>query len=286
MPVMGFIEKLKAIIIMTRPLNSFMTGLAVIFAYLINTNYSPSSSLCFIGFATGFLASSASMLINDYVDLEADKVNKPWKPLPRGVVSSSIVLILSLCALATAILINVFVSQTAFFTVLVLSILAYSYSFLRKYWWSHFVVSIGTTAPFIYGYVLAGSPENTFIFNTIFIVVVFLINSAREFVKSITDIAGDMKLGYSTIAIKYGEKRASIAAFYFSFIGSIIALIIGVLGYASMYYTIILAIAGGLFTFNTYRVYKNPSRDTAYRAKNNMIKAMLLALIGYLLAKI
>ncbi|WFO75530.1 geranylgeranylglycerol-phosphate geranylgeranyltransferase [Desulfurococcaceae archaeon MEX13E-LK6-19] len=283
---MGLGSKIKAIIMMTRPLNSFMTGLAVVFAFLVNNNYMFNTHTCLIGFLTGFLVSSASMLINDYVDLEADKINKPWKPLPQGLVSPVTVLTLSLVLLTIAILINLLISQIAFFTVLVLSIIAYSYSFMRRYWWSHFMVSIGTTAPFIYGYVLAGLPREYLLFNICFIVVIFLINSAREFTKSITDIAGDKKLGYSTIAIKYGEKNAAKAALIFSIIGTIIAVVLGVMGYASIIYTIMLGIAGLWFTANAFKVYINPNKEVAHKAKNNMIKAMLLALIGYLLSRI
>lgn len=284
--MLALTSRVKAIFTMTRPLNSFMTGLAVVFAYLVNTNYKFNYELLAIGFITGYLASASSMLVNDYVDLEADKINKPWKPLPRGIVSPKIVFILSLVFLITAVMINLFVSEIAFFTVLLLATIAYSYSFLRKYWWSHFIVSTGTTAPIVYGYVLAGLPRDTLVLNTLFATVVFLINSSREFIKSVADIEGDRKSGYYTIAVKYGKKTAISTALLIAVAGVIIALLIGFLGFANRVYTITLFASGLWFILNIVKIYREPCKEKVLKTKNSLLKAMLLALIGYLLSRL
>ena len=139
-------------------------------------------------------------------------------------------------------------------------------------------------APFIYGLFLAGLPYSKTLFTMLFSVVVFLINTAREFIKSIGDVEGDLKLGYKTIATVYGVKNASRASLIFSIIGSALAVSIGIFGLANLYYTIILGIAGSIYSYSAYRVYRDYSRDNVLKMKKLMIYMMLLALIGFLLS--
>ncbi len=272
---------------MLRPVNSIMTGLAVVFTYFVMNNYSIGDYLVVaVGFITGFLVSSASMLVNDVVDINVDRVNKPWKPLPRGVFKPSTILYISIAFLATGFVINIFVSIEAFLVVVVLGSIAYCYSFLRRLWWSHYIVSLSTVAPFVYGYVLACLPRDKLYFILLFSIVIFLVNSSREFVKSIADIEGDKMCGYNTIAIVYGVLKASRLALVYAIIASILAVLIGLLGYAGVYYTVVLGVAGLLFTIEAYRVYRNPVREKCIRAKKHMLYYMLLALIGYLLSNL
>ncbi len=280
-------SRLTELFLMMRPPNSFMTGISVLLTYIMVNNYEvPDYMTLLIGFATGYLVSAAAMLINDVVDIEVDKINKPWKPLPRGVFSTSFIIYISLLFIIISIVINIFASISAFITVILFSFIACIYSFLRRYWWSHFLVSISTTAPFIYGYVLAGAPQDKVLLITLFSIVVFLINSAREFVKSIADYEGDKKIGYSTIATKYGKYYAAVVSMIFGIIGSSIAILIGVLGIASIHYLVLLIIASILFIQANYRVLNKASRDICIKAKKQMLIAMLIAIIGFSLASL
>jgi len=268
-----------------RPLNCVMTGLAIVFTYYVLSSYSVLDPLrVLVGFVTGFSASASAMLINDVVDLEVDRVNKPWKPLPRGVFSVSCIRLASLLFLVVAVSINLLVSIELFLVALVFTLIAYGYSYMRCYWWSHFIVSLSTTAPFIYGLFLAGLPREKILFTMLFSIVVFLINTAREFVKSIGDLEGDRRMGYRTIATVYGVEIASKTALALSITGTVLAIAIGLLGYASPLYTIILGISGSIYTYASYRVYREPDRENVLRMKKLMIYMMLLALIGFLLS--
>lgn len=268
-----------------RPLNCLMTGLAIIFTYFVLNSYSIRNYIdLIVGFFTGFLASGAAMLINDVVDLDVDRINKPWKPLPRGVFSVNSIRFISIIFLITAISINIIISLDLFLVALTFSIIAYIYSFTRKYWYSHFLVSISTMAPFIYGLFLSGLPHSKTLFTILFAIVVFLVNTAREFVKSIGDEEGDLKLGYKTITTVYGAKNASKASLILSISGSVLAVLIGIIDLANIYYTIILFIAGSVYVYSTYKVYKDHSKENVIKMKKLMIYMMLLALLGFLLS--
>jgi geranylgeranylglycerol-phosphate geranylgeranyltransferase len=260
-----------------------MTGLAVIFTVFVAEKYIINNYFnVVVGFLTGFLASSASMLINDVVDLDVDKVNKPWKPLPRGVFRPQSIRSISIVLLIVGVMINISVSPTAFLTALIYSMIAYTYSFLRRSWYSQFLVSLAVTGPFIYGLTLAKTGKAIFII--LFSIVVFLINTSREFVKSIADINGDLKYNYKTIATVYGIKNSAKASLLLSLTGSIIAVVIGLAKLAGLVYTVILGVCGVIYTLLALIVVLNPVK--AQTMKNIMIYVMLIALIGFLLSEV
>jgi len=268
---------------MVRFVNCCMTGLAVIFTVFVAEKYMINNYFnVVVGFLTGFLISSASMLINDVVDLDVDKVNKPWKPLPRGVFKPQSIRSISIVLLIVGVMINISVSPIAFLTALIYSIIAYTYSFLRRGWYSQFLVSLAVTGPFIYGLTLAKTEKAIFII--LFSIVVFLINTSREFVKSIADINGDLKYNYKTIATVYGVKNSAKASLLLSITGSIVAVVIGLAKLAGLVYTVILGVCGVLYTLLALIVVLNPVK--AQTMKNIMIYVMLIALIGFLLSEV
>lgn len=268
---------------MIRCVNCSMAGLAVIFTIFVAENYRASNYInIIIGFLTGFLVSSAAMLINDVVDLEVDKINKPWKPLPRGVFKPKSIRNISLVLLVLGVVINVFTSSIALITALIYSIVAYIYSFLRRNLYSQFLVSLAVTGPFMYGLTLAKTEKTVLI--VLFSIVVFLVNTSREFVKSIADVDGDLKYNYKTVATVYGIKNSAKAAFLLSLIGVIVAIVVGLVKLAGLIYTATLGICGVFYTILTLEVVLNPAK--AQTVKNMMIYLMLIALIGFLLSNI
>lgn len=268
---------------MMRPLNSVMTGIAVLFTVFVINGYAIKSlSLALIGFLTGFLISSASMLINDVIDLEVDRINKPWKPLPRGLFNPKSVEYFSIASLMLGVLLNTLSNTQALLTAAAYSIIAYAYNFLRNKWFSHFLVSIATTGPFIYGYSLSINSGERLTFITLFSIVVFLINTSREFVKSIADEKGDRAKGYQTVTTVFGEKFAAKLSLALAISGTLLAVAIGLAGYAGLLYTIILGLSGAVFSSAAIKVLQRPVSEVAQKAKKTMIYSMLFALTGFL----
>ena len=60
-----------------------MIGLAVIVGVVIS-GVTVESYRILCGFLTGFFISSYSMVINDYFDLDVDRINAPNRPLVKG----------------------------------------------------------------------------------------------------------------------------------------------------------------------------------------------------------
>ncbi len=275
---------LKTYIAMMRPLNSFMSGIGVLFAVLVYTGFKQVDPIIYIvGFMTGFLGSASSMLVNDYVDRFVDSVNKPWKPIPSGKASPKKTLYLSIFTALIGIAINILVGLPALLVSAIYIIVGYMYSFVRRYWWSHFIVAFSTTGPIIYGYIVSGSPPNRFGLAVLFSLTIFFVTSGREVLKAIMDIEGDRRYGYNTIPLRYGVENARRIMLILGVIGSAIGILLGVLGYAGLIYTLLMMLAAIIYLYSLYRAYTNTSdREILETSRRNTLYAMLIGLIAFL----
>jgi len=79
--------KIKDAIEILRPINALMGGLTVIIGVL-NTRIGIEPLILIfniiLGVLTYFFISGSGMIINDYYDIEIDKINRPDRPIPRG----------------------------------------------------------------------------------------------------------------------------------------------------------------------------------------------------------
>ena len=65
-----------------------MIGFAVIVGAFVSKPATIDAATLLLGFVTGFAICGYSMVINDYYDIEVDRVNQPDRPLPSGAISS------------------------------------------------------------------------------------------------------------------------------------------------------------------------------------------------------
>ncbi len=267
---------------MMRPLNSFMTGLAVIFSLFVFYRGFPHPIIILIGFITGFMGSAASMLINDYVDRKVDSINKPWKPIPSGKADPVKTKYLSLITLVTGIVINVFLGIGPLVIAFIYSTVGYFYSFLRRYWWSHCIVAFSTTGPIIYGFVLAGMPGDKLLFALLFSTTIFFVTLGREILKAIMDIEGDRRYGYVTLPIRFGVDAARRAMLLIGSVGSAIGVSTGLLGFAGPGYLLFMSIAAVLYMYALIRAYRmTGSIGVLEKSRRQSIIAMLIGLIAF-----
>ena len=209
--------KAKGIIQLMRPINCVMMGFAVfVGAVLANPAFAFGDWLKIAyGFLTGFTLCAAAMVVNDYYDRAIDAVNEPSRPIPSGVVSSRE-------AVALAFVLTVVGFVFAFFTsVLCLGVAAVSWVIVVAYVTvgkrtglpGNFLVSACVATPFIYGSitVLDWVPLNVWLFAA----MAFLSNTGREITKGIVDVKGDVAEGMKTLAVRYGERNAAVAAVVF-----------------------------------------------------------------------
>jgi len=181
-----------------------MAGLGAIIG-AVASGLSPSVLFLYIFFAV-FFVTCAGMTINDYYDVEIDKVNAPQRPLPSGRMSKRQAFVYSIILFSLGILFSAFLNVYCFLLAFLNSILEWIYSrnLKRMFLLGNITVSYFTASAFIFGALI------TFDFQIagIIALLAFLANMGREIFKGIEDIKGDKRMKLDTLPIATGIDSA------------------------------------------------------------------------------
>jgi geranylgeranylglycerol-phosphate geranylgeranyltransferase len=183
--------------------------------------------LLFLILTPAFL-STGTMFHNDITDLESDKINRPKKPVPSGLLKEKTVYYTGLTLMITSIFLGGFVNyrdtgainwECGFFTfVLVIIGLYYNYYGKHHGLVGHMAVAFGVGAiPYWGG--LAVFPNQPLLMLPL-AVAIFFQETGREIMVCAGDYVGDLKAGFKTTPIRHGRKRSMQIAliFYLLFI--------------------------------------------------------------------
>ncbi len=209
-------KKIQAFIEITRPVNLLITFAVVyISAIICSDNFLFTINIVLAGLSAAFVAASGN-IINDYFDFEIDKINRPNRPIPSGVITRKEAVLYYLILSFVAILISYLVSFQAVSVVVLTLILLYFYSYLLKSipLVGNVLVAFCTAFAFIYGGIVVGNINAAFIPA----VFAFLINLIREIIKDIEDLDGDKENNVITFPSKYGLEKTKIILLVLTFI--------------------------------------------------------------------
>ncbi len=199
-------KKLRAYIDLTRPINVAITLASIPVASVLAGAKAGQWREIMIAGLTGGLVAAAANAINDYFDVEIDRINKPSRPIPRGDATKRdawfVWLVLSVIAVVLNFWLNIYALLIVIFAVGIL----YWYSALlkRTIVIGNVVVGLMTGMAFIYGAVVVGNPVRA----VVPAIFAFLINIIREVIKDIEDIEGDRKGNAMTLPVRHGTTPA------------------------------------------------------------------------------
>jgi len=281
-------DKAFAYVRLTRPINCFMMGFAVIVgATLVSQQFSglrwPN---LFFGFLTGFMLTAASMAINDYHDREIDAVNEPSRPIPSGSIKPrealAFALILSALGFAAAFA-NAYLTDIFCFLVAVIAWTAFvTYTTVGKRSGlpGNFLVSVCVSIPLIYGsYAVAGGIElNVLIFAS----MIFLSNTGREITKGIVDVEGDRAQNVRTLAVCYGEKTAAVIATLFYLLAVLLSPLPWLLNLVSLWFVPLVAVTDIGLVVYSFMLLRDYSRENARKVKNVVLLLFIVGLLAFI----
>ncbi len=191
--------------------NSLVIGFAAVTGYVVGENYDV--------YHAGLLFLSAMMIgcygniINDIYDVEIDRINKPWRPLPSGRISIRTAWLLAILmaglGISLSFLINIYCMVIAVSAVFLLY--AYSRWIKRRGFTGNLLIAFLSFLVVVYGGVVTPIPWRSLIPG----LYAFLIIVGREILKGLEDIEGDRRHGVSTIAVKYGVRKALVMGMIF-----------------------------------------------------------------------
>lgn len=259
-----------------RPLNGLMSVLGVwIGSIVAGAPLAPTTPVILAVLST-FLISGAGMAVNDYYDIDADRINKPKRPLPSGRIKLRTALAYLLLLFLLGITLSYFINIYAFAVAAVVSVLLFLYAArLKKVMLvKNIIVSLLVALTFVYGGLAVGN----YIPPLFLAFLAFLSNMGREIYKDIEDVMGDKKADANTLPVKYGVLRAKMIAASFVIAAVLFSFIPYFLGIFSQVYLFFVVIADIAFVAATVA-------PITYSAKICKI-AMFIALLAFFAASI
>jgi len=273
---------ITAIIKISRPVNFFITFFAVIIAALISSKNINDVNIIFAALAMSF-ACSAGNIFNDIIDLEIDKINKPGRVLPKGILSVGFAKILYVTLVIFSLSFSFYngFSSFVFLMIINLVLIFYSAHFKKIILAGNFTVALLTASALIYGAMIAGN-----IYAGIIPALFALFtNFIREIIKDVEDVKGDSANEINTFPKVYGNKKAfqiillsTVLLILFSFVPFVYKI------YSIEFFIIIMAVVNPLFVFMLRILYKSQNLDVIKKAsmivKLNMIIGLIAIYVG------
>lgn len=266
-----------------RPLNCTIMGFAVVVgAVLVDPQLVVAHWLWIVyGFLTGFTLCAAAMVINDYYDRAIDAINEPARPIPSGIVKPQEALVLMAVLSAVGFVFAVLVSALCLAVAAASLVIVATYLTVGKRSGlpGNFLVSACVAIPFIYGSVaVAGAVGLNVVF---FALMAFLSNTGREITKGIVDVKGDAAENVKTLAVRYGERNAAVAAAVFYISAVALTPIPWFIGSVSVWFIpFVLATDVGLAACSALLLLDH-SREKARKIKNTVLLLFILGLLAY-----
>lgn len=272
--------------------NCLMAGIAAVVGVFIAYNIvSANASLLSSGLVTFpiseslkvflvvFLVTGAGNAINDYFDIDIDRINKPERPIPSGKIGLKAALYFSLLLFATGTILAVSINLICGAIALVNSLLLiyYASTLKRTPLMGNIAVGYLTGSTFLFGGAVFF--ENGGI-NGVFVLFLLatLATIAREIVKDIEDIEGDREDGARTLPVIIGAKKAAYLASLIGLVAVLASPVPYLQSLMSMRYLIIVAIADILFAVAVYEIL---GKEDPARSSKMFKMAMAFALISF-----
>lgn len=197
-----------------RPFNCIFVALTVLFGAFYKNVTDLSFNILAAVLTAVFIAASG-YVINDYYDLEIDKINKPKRVLPSGKIKPIFAFNYSIILLSLGILFSFFCGHFLGIIIAItnaLLLLLYAKRLKLMFFWGNLIVAYTAASTFIFGGL---SNEN--VSNSLLVFCyAFLYTLIREIIKDLEDVEGDKSSSGKTLAIKFGLKKTVLVSFLIS----------------------------------------------------------------------
>ena len=277
-------NKIYSYIKLIRPLNCLITALVVIVGGIISSESSSFDNILILASVTAAFAAASGNVINDYFDIEIDKISHPDRPLAAGKIMPSYAIkfysILVLVALTFSFTLNI---QLFVITFSALAILFLYSIYLKKIpLVGNITVALLTALAFFFGGIAVNNAEAAIVPA----VFAFLINLIRELVKDIEDIEGDKLNSVITFPIRFGMSTTKYL------IAILILVLIGFTFYPFInqsykieYFVLVMLIVNPLLIFVLKKLFVGGDKENYHQISSLLKLNMIFGLIAIYLGK-
>ena len=263
-----------------RAKNCLSASIGTIIAGLIASNFDinllPS---ILIAALVVFLICGYGNVINDIFDIEIDRINKPYRPLPSNRISLKNAKLFSFLLLIMGLLFSLF-NKVCFLIALINAVVLYVYAkrYKKNKIIGNLLVAYLTGSVFLFG----GAAVNNMLITLILFLCALFATWSREIIKDFEDMEGDIKEGVSSLPIKYGIKSLYIAGILLiiAILLSPLPYIIGIFG---LFYLYSIVLCDIMFIYSFMGLLKNPSKENAERVSKEIKLIMNFILISFVI---
>lgn len=283
---MADIPQIKAMIGLFRPDLSLAAGICVIVGEIVALGHTPQIMDIILGFAVGFFISSSTLILNDYFDLEIDKINAPQRPLPSGLVKQSQVIILSVITTIIGLIAALSINYLALAVATIFWIIGFMYNWKLKRTGllGNLLVSSSVAITFIFGGIVVGNPWNPVVW--CFSAIAFFIDLGQEIGVDALDMEGDKEINSQSIALKRGQNTALIISAVIFGVVILISFIPLIMGWMGLSYLIMISIMDIIIVFSTINVLKRENMSEKRKYMRFIYLGATLGLIGFILGQV
>ncbi len=279
--------KLSGFLRLMRPVNCLMMGFAVLVGAALASQDASAISWQDLsyGFITGFMLTGASMAINDHYDREIDAINEPHRPIPSGAVKPQQALafafVLTAIGFAAALLTSFNVRVYCFAVAVIAWIVFVAYTTVGKRSGlpGNFLVSTCVAIPLVYGSVVVTNAVQLNVL--LFALMAFFSNTGREITKGIVDVKGDEARNVKTLAVRFGEKSAAVAAVIFYLLAVSLTPIPCFLNMVSIWFIPLVVVTDAGLVASSFLLLRDHSRENARKTKNTVILWLFIGLLAF-----
>lgn len=286
-----------------RPLNCLMASVAVLIGGLASLGLGIASRPeILLAALAGFLIAGAGNAINDYRDVEADRINRPERPIPSGKVSRRSALYFSVALFIIGIALSAFLNYFSFGLAVANSALLLIYPFYLKdkLLVGNIAISYLVGSTFLFG----GASVGNLRIPLLLMLLSGLTNLSREIAKCMEDLEGD-KVSFlrkivhdvrKTIAERFGLSKGEPLLKYKKLLvfTGILCLVLavmlsplpffwGIMGYS---YLVAVVLADAAFLCSAILFLKAHSKRDFARVSKTIKLGMLLGLLAFIIGAV
>ncbi len=259
-----------------RPMNCLLAGMLVIIGIIITGTLDIITMI--VAFSVAFLITGAGNTINDYFDVEIDKINNPERPIPAGEVKEKQALIFALLLFLIGVGLSL---KLTFLCILIATfnsvlLVVYASNLKRKGLIGNVSISYLGASTLIFG----GASVNKLTVPFILALLAFFSTMSRELIKDIEDIHGDR--GFArTLPLVIGEKKTSLFASLFLVILILLSLVPYFFNMFGVRYLFVVLFADFVFIYSIFILLRDGT-EIAGVVSNYLKLGMIIAIIAFL----
>ncbi|HYA60916.1 MAG TPA: geranylgeranylglycerol-phosphate geranylgeranyltransferase [Candidatus Acidoferrum sp.] len=276
---MTTVTTLKGYLAALRPLNCLMGSIAAVIGGFVSAPLLSSSLIYPLSLSSiaVFLIIGGGNSINDYFDVEIDKINRPNRPVPTGAVTQLRILTYSAMLLSVGIVLSGAINFAclAIATINSTLLILYSWKFKRSALIGNILIGYLTGSTFLFG---GAALSAYFVPSILFLSAMFAIIS-REIIKDVEDIKGDLQFGASTLPIKCGVWPSLVLAACLMFVAVVISPIPFLISAFGWVYLSIVVVADIILIYSITLSWKSPTKASTY-IKYGMFAVLMAYILG------